>query len=106
MSLRACWMKTNFRQQAREVKAMYSKINQYLHDNNALSGWKAIHQLIDLIIYEKSKHIRIPGVIGETYGCAVEEIVPASACLLLAFASIIVMGDFQIWGLHLRNLPI
>ncbi len=72
---------------------MHSKIKQYLHDKNGLSGWKAIHPLIDLIINQKPKHIRIPDLIGGLYGYPEDTMVPVSACLTLVFTSIIVVDD-------------
>ncbi len=72
---------------------MYSQVRQFLQENQPISNWREFKGLIDTIIYDKPKHIRIPGLIGESYGCDERGLVSTNACLTLAFASIIVMDD-------------
>lgn len=72
---------------------MFSEVTQYLQNYEALSNWKELNQLVAKIINDKPKHVLIPDLIAKAYRCDNDRIVAISACLTLAFSSIIVLDD-------------
>ena len=72
---------------------MFSEIMRYFKNYEPLSDWKELDQLVSKIINDKPKHILLPALIAKAYGYNNGRVIGGSACLTLAFASIIVLDD-------------
>lgn len=72
---------------------MYTKVKNYLQDDEFINPWPGLMKFIISIINEKPKHILMPGVIAAAYGGEEESQVGANAVISLLYGAIIAVDS-------------